>query len=493
MTDKEVYTCKVEDVIVPEDRIRKEFDKKKLHELAMSFKARGQLQPGVCRQGENGEVILVAGERRLKACELAETEFSYILNKVDSEDLYEIKRIEYEENYCRANLTWQEEADAILMFHKLEQSVKGETSPGVRGGHGERHTAEHFGVSLGNVHEKLKLAIFAREREDVRQAKTASEAKKIIKRVEESYERDEKIKELSKDSPIAEGEDDPIKARLRYYKEKIICGEMEKKILDFPKEHFQIVFFDPPWRVGIDSVRKKGGNTSDFEDTKLSEDEFSRELTDYLSLIWDRMAQDSHLYLFFGIVNHRLVYNCLEEVGFTTNRIPLIWYKSGAHVVRTPDVWPGRSYEPIAFARKGSKKIVRGGSPDVIVTPAPTPTMKKNHPTAKHPEIYKELIGRSAWPGDRLLDPMAGSGMMGVAAEVFSTTHKLDWYEIEKEQDFVNLSIINAAKGYSFITQEKLEVSFKDLEPGSKEWEAYWKEHPDEQPEMLKWREEKKK
>lgn len=493
MAEKEVYTCKVEDVIVPTDRIRKEFDKEKLRELAMSFKARGQLQPGICRHGENGEVILIAGERRLKACEMAEIDYQYILNEVDCEDTYEIKRIEYEENYCRANLSWQEESDAILMFHRLQQSQFGETSPGVRGGYGERNTADDLGISLGKVHENLKLAMFAREREDVRQAKSRTEAKKIIKRLEETVDRHEKMEELKKNEESGISSDDPVETQLRYFKKKVICGEMEKEILSFPEESFQIVCFDPPWRVGIDSVRKKGGNTSDFEDAKLPEEEFYRELKSYLGLIEKRMDKNSHLYMFFGIVNHKLVYDCLEEVGFTTNRIPLIWHKSGAHVVRTPDVWPGRSYEPIAFARKGSKKIVRPGSPDVITTPAPTPAMKRSHPTAKHPDIYLEVLRRSAWPGDKVLDPMAGSGMMGVAAETLSSTHKLDWYEIEKSKDFSNLCIINATRGYSAIVQEKIVEDFKSLEPGSPEWEAYWKDHPDDQPEMLKWREEKKK
>jgi len=284
---------------------------------------------------------------------------------------------------------------------------------------------------------------------------------------------------------------------------------MEDKIKDYPDEYFDVVFFDPPWRVGIDSVRKKGGTTDEFEDTKMATKDFKLELAAWLNLLYRKMANSSHLYLFFGITNHEAVYITLHETGFVSNKIPLIWYKQGAHVVRTPDVWPGRSYEPIAFARKGSKNLVRKGAPDVITTPAPTPSMKKNHPTAKHPLIYLELLQRSCLPGDKILDPMCGSGMMGVAAEALSPSHKLKWEMIEVNSDFRRLSILNVVDGFSSITQRKeppepletpyvdrldrlvKEEDFKSFEIGSEEWKHYWNNYPEKQEEMLSWRKEK--
>jgi len=346
----------------------------------------------------------------------------------------------------------------------------------------------------------------------VRDAKTKSEAKKIVKRLEEKLERFERLETAFKEEKanFIEGESEiTSESQMIFFSKKIHLAKMEDKLGDFEDEYFDVVFFDPPWRVGIDSVRKKGGNTDDFEDALMELGDFEEELRNWLELLYRKMAQQSHLYLFFGIIKHNSIYKLLSRTGFTVNSIPLIWHKQGSHVVRTPDVWPGRSYEPIAFARKGSKNLVRKGASDVVTTPAPTPTMKKNHPTAKHPQIYLELLQRSCLPGDKILDPMCGSGMMGVAAEALEPSHKLKWEMIEMSPDFRRLSIVNVVDGYSNITQRKepeapLETpsldkldqvteggDFKNFQIGSEEWKHYWNKFPEKQEEMLSWRKEK--
>jgi len=318
----------------------------------------------------------------------------------------------------------------------------------------------------------------------------------------------EKILQEEKESEGEGGEVEvTTESQMIYFSGKIHNASMEEKLEDFEDGYFDVVCFDPPWHVGLDSVRKKGGGTDDFEDTELEQEEFQAELEKWLLLLYQKMASDSHLYLFFGIVRHSDIYQSLEKVGFNTNKIPLIWNKQGSHVTRTPDVWPGRSYEPIAFARKGSKNLVRKGASDIITTPCPTPTIKKNHPSAKHPMIYLELLQRSCLPGDKVLDPMCGSGMMGVAAEALSPSHKLKWEMIEKSADFRRLAILNVVDGFSNISQrkepeaspdssytdemkEKTEGGYKGLEPGTAEWKFYWDTHVEEQEEILQWRKE---
>ena len=504
---KEVFSLPTTEVIIPEDRHRKEFDLKKLRNLALSFQTRGQKQPGVCRR-EGEKIVLVAGERRWRACEMLGIPFEFTLDEVGEDNTYEIKKIELEENICRENLTWLEEANAVQELHQLEQGEKGIARVGVRGGHSIKDTAIIIQESVGTVAEDLKLSLFAKSSEEVRSAKTKGEAKKIIKKLEEKLERYDRMEKVFREEKHLGGESVEVtsESQMVFFSKKIHEGKMEEVIEKWEDDYFDVIFFDPPWRVGIDSVRMKGGSTDDFEDKKLNNVEFAEELRGWLMVLERKMAKDSHLYLFFGIVNHRKVYNILEEVGFTINDIPLIWYKQGAHVVRTPDVWPGRSYEPIAFARKGSKNLVKKGAPDVIITPAPTPSMKKNHPTAKHPLIYLELLQRSCLPGDKILDPMCGSGLMGVAAEVLEPSLKLKWDMIELSPDFRRLSILNVVEGFSNITQrkepepplespytDKLESikNFKELEVGSVEWKHYWNSHPEEQEEMLSWRKEK--
>jgi hypothetical protein len=130
--------------------------------------------------------------------------------------------------------------------------------------------------------------------------------------------------------------------------------------------------------------------------------------------------------------------------------------------------------------------------------------MQRSHPNAKHPDVYLELLERSTYPGDKVLDPMAGSGMCAVACEVYRKAKYLDWHLIEEKRSFRELALENVIKGYyKIVNREPIEVrpelvfelpplteDFKELEPGSADWSRFWKEHPEQQEEMLTWRKE---
>uniref|UniRef100_A0A6M3LH64 ParB-like N-terminal domain-containing protein n=1 Tax=viral metagenome TaxID=1070528 RepID=A0A6M3LH64_9ZZZZ len=545
-----VYRANAEDIMVEEDRLRKSFDPKKLQDLVTSFLDKGQLQPGVCRR-EDDKIFLIAGERRLRACRTAKIDFAFTL--IEETNPLRIKEIELEENLCRDDLTWQEKVDAVEKLHALEQELHGVARVGVSGGHGVKDTAEIIGVSVGKTQADLELAAFM-EIEQVRNAPNRSEAMKVIKRLKEEYARSQSLKKAQEGSGttltfskvetdnLSPEEQAEIKMRekILFYGPRVIHGRMEDEIQTLLAENktFDLVLFDPPWGVAFDSVGQHDGSVETYEDDP---EVILPQLEGWLKTLFEIMSENSHLYLFFGIVNHNLVYDLLEKIGFQTNRMPLIWHKLGTHRTRNPDTWPGRSYEPIAYARKGKKLLIRKGAPDVIPTPSPTKAMKDIQPSAKHPDIYLDLLKRSAFPGDKVLDPMCGSGMMAVAAEVLRDTHQLDWTMIEEKESFWELALMNVVKGYHKIvkadetatefhepdfpfficykcfhygssdqleinpnnkrkclcpkcgggvnpTSDPLPEDYRDIEPRTKEWKAYWNAYPEKQTEMLEWK-----
>ena len=497
-------------VSVPEDRIRKKFTEREMRELEESIKTFGQLQPGVCiRNEETDGFLLVAGERRLRACTNQGVPFQFILREDLKIGDRLLKQIELEENIQRQDLDFKEEADAIDKLHTFMQEEKGESVEGVAGGHTIEDTAKLLGKSRGIVSEDLDLSFWAKHfPEEVGKARNKTEAKKAIKRIKEGMKRTKALDDAldrngdreKKGKVKVSGPKEKLERRLMEYDKRCLEGKMEA-LLPNLEGPFSLVFFDPPWGVDFDKVMLKHEGVKSYGDESEGYEEV---FSSWIQMLWEKMEGDSHLYLFFSIQKYTMVYETLEKVGFQTNRIPLIWYKRGARRTRNPDIWPGRSYEPIAYARKGSKVLALKGASDVIRTPAPTPRIKADHPSAKHPQVYRELIERSAMPGDKVLDPMSGSGMVGVACESLRSTLELDWTMIEMDKGWRDLGLYNLHKGYEQIigdvegieepapippTEEKaIKGDFRELVPSTREWTAHWKRWPEDQEEMLKWK-----
>jgi hypothetical protein len=512
------YQAPTNEIKVPEERVRKEFNKEKLAKLAESFTRFGQKQPGVCTRNDDGTIVLVAGERRLRACQLAQIPYTFTLE--DETDPLALLEIELEENLNRENLTWQEQVDGQEKLRTLrtEQRAK-------EGDHYTlRDQAKETEQSLGQTQEMLELAEFMKHFAEVRDAPTISEAKKVVKKLKSIATRAKLLQDASQvveSKAIVEGTELSLSTGKAQSSEKlivggkeiaverildldrrIILGRMEEKLSQFKDESVSILLFDPPWGVGVDESREgfqdNEGHLEKYEDRRES---FLGLLPTWLGFLWSKMAPQSHLYMFFGIIHYGFVYSALEEAGFQVNGMPIYWIKQGQHWTRNPEIWPGRAVEPIAFARKGQKKLQRAAS-DYILTPPPSLRIKQIHPSAKHPDIYLELLKRSALPGDVVLDPMAGSGMAGVAADALSATLKLDWWLIEEKKVFRDLAAENCLKGYSQIVLGKDTLSeggryvvlprdFRDIdlndEAGPAAWRRYMAEHPEQEEEMIEW------
>lgn len=101
---------------------RKVFDEDALQELASSIKEYGVIQPVTVRRNFLGGYELISGERRLRASKLAgKTDIPCIVVDADENDSAIIALLE---NLQRADLTFMEEAEAIMHLvqeHKYTQ------------------------------------------------------------------------------------------------------------------------------------------------------------------------------------------------------------------------------------------------------------------------------------------------------------------------------------------------------------------------------------
>ncbi len=102
------------------DQPRKNFDPQSMAELTASIKEVGLLQPIIVRKGGEGRYIIVAGERRHRACETLEWK-SMDAIVIEGGNADEISLVE---NLQRENLKPLEEADAVdrlIKVHKYTQ------------------------------------------------------------------------------------------------------------------------------------------------------------------------------------------------------------------------------------------------------------------------------------------------------------------------------------------------------------------------------------
>ncbi len=124
-TDVKVVQVPLTRVIPNPYQPRKEFEPEALEELSDSIRQYGVLQPLLVAPGEDGNYILIAGERRLRASTLAGLEtVPVIISEYTTQQIAEIAMIE---NLQRRDLHFLEEAEGYekLMntFHLTQESM----------------------------------------------------------------------------------------------------------------------------------------------------------------------------------------------------------------------------------------------------------------------------------------------------------------------------------------------------------------------------------
>jgi ParB family transcriptional regulator, chromosome partitioning protein len=109
-----LYELNIADLQPDPDQPRKYFDEQALAELKASIEKHGVLQPVLVRQGVDGALLLVSGERRFQASKLAGCQtIPAVFTDGDPAELSIV------ENLLRENLTAIEEAEAIEKLREL--------------------------------------------------------------------------------------------------------------------------------------------------------------------------------------------------------------------------------------------------------------------------------------------------------------------------------------------------------------------------------------
>lgn len=462
INNKLVEFIPVKDILIT-DRARKEFTSEGLTKLSEAICTNiGLLHPIIILKNNS----LLTGERRLRTITMLHesgTPINFVgeqipLNTIpairveDEFDALDLLIAEDVENSARENFTWQEQAAIVANIarlkqakiniqkekeHKQEQEQEQDDIEYDEDGEPiiekKRPSLNHmldimthpekikisteaakavsvdlYGRSdagyLQNVQANLKLDEAMKNpelAEKLNKAPTQKEALKLLQ-VEER-------KEIQGRIAHAQGKE------LRGDRHTLINGDSLVELKKIPSGSINICLTDPIYGINAHKfgVAKRDTGFHDYEDTPERFEAIMPEILHEVSRI---LRNEAHLYLFCDLSKFYQLKKWIEDSGTAANpwkvqSFPLHWIKVNGARCPHPGFTFRKTVEYIIFAYRGGKQSHHQLDSHWEVSTKRTEV----HGAAKEPEGLKILLNNSCYPGDTVLDFMAGSGSTIVA------------------------------------------------------------------------------
>jgi hypothetical protein len=356
------------------------------NEIVESIKNNTLLHPITVQRlpfdGDSDKYELITGRKRLAA--LIALDHSQVPATIFPPGMPpdKVQEISLEEDLKRGNLPWYDIAEKESQLHELRIRQHGQRPSGKpKADAGEkwslRDTARELDKSLGLVSEDLKIAEALKVNPSLRKVKDRQTALKLIK-------------DLSKREQALLDSQLPVDFEL----DQILCGDSLEILKRFPANSFDACITDPPW--------------IEYKDEKLVRDASTIEV---FREVYRVMKPNSFLYAIMGFTDFYTYQIELAKFGFSVQKYPLIWAKSGT-ITHGRRGWEyARDYEPILLAVKGSPVLTQPTELSAIFSEPAVPSIKLIHPNEKPIGLLKRIIGQCTFDGSKVLDPFAGSGV----------------------------------------------------------------------------------
>lgn len=387
------FKVPIRSIVVLPGRGRKEFTR--IEELAESIKKNGLISPIYVVKNTDPQKpdtwILVAGERRYRASILAGLKELPANDHSEISDLQQ-KIIELEENVCRQDLTWMEQAELHRQIDELRRKQDGSWN--------QKKTAELVDLSEGMVSQQIKVARKLKEQPEL--VKEVSHlpmaaALKVIERKEEVA----RVDRLQAQGKLQVTTD-------------LKLGSCLDLIKTLPANSVDMLLTDPPYGIEkLEDIREKGQSGAFTGHAMMSE--FHNQDIDTVLGLLRKLAPElvrvlkpgAHWYMFCGY----------EYVGeFVKALQPLVFQPPILIWDREKPTTPGYGYNYLnrietiiyGFNPPRSRRLAKNVY-NIIPHPE-VPRSLRTYPTEKPTGLLKVLIEQSTILGDVILDPFAGSG-----------------------------------------------------------------------------------
>ncbi len=407
---------KLSDITV-EGRFRT--DMGNIEELADAIREKGVIQPITL----DSRLNLLAGGRRFAASTLAGLkEIPAIIR--ESEDELDAREIELMENIHRKDFGWQEEAKITAEIDRLYKEKHNKT----RDWSG-RKTAELLDQSYSAAARNIKLANAMEIIPSLSECKTADDALKTLKGIEEQAITEElrsrqtaRMAEPEHHAPpasdaerVARG----IRSALKVADQNYMVGDTFKGMQHMKTDgHVQFIECDPPYGVDLQNQKSKVNVTQATKDqqedyNEIPEGEYPGFLNKLCEETYRIAGKDCWMVFWFGQSWQHEVLTSLRAAGWLVDEIPAIWVKVTGQTLQ-PELYLGRAWEPFYICRKGNPVMNKRGRLNVFHASG-CPTMgnfldKKYHPTQRPQELIQDILRTLLVDGQNVFVPFLGSG-----------------------------------------------------------------------------------
>lgn len=376
-----------------------------LDDMADSMKEQGQLQAISVRNTNNSEkpYILNFGEKRLRAAlKLGWTEIEAIIEDCTEREAT-FKRVH--ENLRRFNLPWWDQALLVEQLHTMRQEEHGVAKTGrpkateEEKGWSLRDTAEELGAALGAVSEDINLARAVRLNPALR---NVADKRTAIKLVRHEVRRIDA--EIEATAPKTTEVD------------QVYLGDSTSILKLIPDCSVDACITDPPWLRFFDEKLTRDARTFPVFQEVYRVLKYPAMCYVFIGLDdwphyagYDRMLPDGKL---------ENVRGELMRCGFDVAKTPVIWHKKAAMSRRGVKSWEyDRDFELILVAAKGAPALTKPTRISGVKSFNAVPPRNLIHPHEKPLDLVADLLQDSTFDGALILDPFAGSGVVGQACK----------------------------------------------------------------------------
>ena len=242
---------------------------------------------------------------------------------------------------------------------------------------------------------------------EVASAKTAGDALKALKRVEQR-------EKMQLRAEAVQTATTPLHA-----KHTLLLGEALEEIAKLPPSSVNVVLSDPPYGMGADSFGDVGAIAPTDHRYDDSPEAWAALVEKLCPELFRVCADGAAVYLFCDFDRFAQLRSLLALAGFKVHRTPLVWLKPNGQRVPWPKSGPRRAWELCLFAMKDEHQVNKLENDWVLAAP----DENLGHSAQKPVELMRNLLKRSAKPGDTVLDPFMGTGSVLPAAHELLCTY----------------------------------------------------------------------